>query len=175
MIELEMNGGDLSKLNSMINALTGKEVHAAIAAATRRTATMARTEAWRQIHSIYTIKQKDVYARTKITRANADGEVTLKVRGGFEPLSKYRYRVRKKTGITAIVKKGKGTVVPRSFLYNGRPMRREGAPRLPIQGLYEPAVPQLFGNPEVLDRIEQVVNENLPARLEHELERRLFQ
>lgn len=170
MIELEMSSSDLAKLNGLLNALTGKEVHAAINMATRRTSRMARTAAWREIHAIYTMKQRDVYARTHFTKA-ADGEVILMVRGGFEPLEKYRYYLSASNGVIAAVKRSNKVPVSRSFGLHGKPMRRKGATRFPINGLVEPGVPQLFGNPKVLAAIEKSVQDNLPERLEHEISR----
>ena len=61
----------------------------------------------------------------------------------------------------------------RSFALNGRFVAREGKERYPVKGLYGPAVPQLFGNPDVMEQMQERGSEVFDARLEHELDRLL--
>jgi hypothetical protein len=48
-----------------------------------------------------------------------------------------------------------------------------GRERYPVEGLYGPSVPQMFGNPDVLDAMQERGAEVFENRLAHEIERRL--
>lgn len=171
MIELEVSGKDLADFTNRLSMLSSSQIPKVITRATKRTAQMARTDAWKHIKGIYTISQAKVYERTKFTYG--DMETVLKVKGPMEGVERYRYRLSRSRGVKAIVKKGGGTFVPRSFEYNGTFFMREGKDRLPFKRILEPSVPQLFGNPEVMDAMEHAVEKSLPERLEHEISRLL--
>lgn len=71
------------------------------------------------------------------------------------------------------IKRDGGGRVPRSFTLNGHFVARAGKERYPVKGLYGPAVPQLFGNPEVMEEMQERGQEVFNSRLQHELERLL--
>lgn len=56
---------------------------------------------------------------------------------------------------------------------NGRFVARVGKSRYPVEGLYGPSVPQLYGNPEVMDIMQERGGQVFESRLEHEIERRI--
>ena len=72
-----------------------------------------------------------------------------------------------------MIKKGNSVRIPRSFAMNDRFVMREGASRYPVKGIYGPAVPQLFGNPQVVETMKTRGMEMFARRLEHEISRRM--
>jgi len=158
------------QLLGMLAGLKSQGVQKAIQRASKRAATAARTEGTKSIRSIYTMKSGNLKARTQI-RKEDDG-TTILVRGSTEPVSRYRASKRK-YGVFVAIKRDGGGRVPRSFTLNGHFVARAGKERYPVKGLYGPAVPQLFGNPEVMEEMQERGQEVFNSRLQHELERLL--
>lgn len=158
------------QLLGTLAGLKSQGVQKAIQRASKRAATAARTAGTKSIRSIYTMKSGNLKARTQI-RKEDDG-TTILVRGSTEPVSRYKASKRK-YGVFVAIKRDDGGRVPRSFTLNGHFVARAGKERYPVKGLYGPAVPQLFGNPEVMEEMQERGQEVFNSRLQHELERLL--
>ena len=158
------------QLLGTLAGLKSQGVQKAIQRASKRAATAARTAGTKSIRSIYTMKAGNLKARTQI-RKEDDG-TTILVRGSTEPVSRYKASKRK-DGVFVAIKRDGGGRVPRSFTLNGHFVARAGKERYPVKGLYGPAVPQLFGNPEVMEEMQERGQEVFNSRLQHELERLL--
>ena len=158
------------QLLGTLAGLKSQGVQKAIQRASKRAATAARTAGTKSIRSIYTMKSGNLKARTQI-RKEDDG-TTILVRGSTEPVSRYKASKRK-YGVFVAIKRDGGGRVPRSFTLNGHFVARAGKERYPVKGLYGPAVPQLFGNPEVMEEMQERGQEVFNSRLQHELERLL--
>ena len=158
------------QLLGTLAGLKSQGVQKAIQRASKRAATAARTAGTKSIRSIYTMKSGNLKARTQI-RKEDDG-TTILVRGSTEPVSRYKASKRK-YGVFVAIKRDGGGRVPRSFTLNGHFVARAGKERYPVKGLYGPAVPQLVGNPEVMEEMQERGQEVFNSRLQHELERLL--
>ena len=158
------------QLLGTLAGLKSQGVQKAIQRASKRAAPAARTAGPKSIRSIYTMKSGNLKARTQI-RKEDDG-TTILVRGSTEPVSRYKASKRK-YGVFVAIKRDGGGRVPRSFTLNGHFVARAGKERYPVKGLYGPAVPQLFGNPEVMEEMQERGQEVFNSRLQHELERLL--
>ncbi|WP_295157139.1 hypothetical protein [Selenomonas sp. AE3005] len=169
-IEIELNTD--AALNRMLNSLDNRNMYSAISAAAQRAAVHARKVGTKEIRKVYAVKAGTLKGKSNIKKA-ADGAV-LEVKGGSEPIKSYSVAAKRK-GIFVSVKKGKKTLVPRSFTLNNRFVARESSSRLPFRDLYGPAVPQLFGNPAVLEKVQEAGTEMFESRLMHEITRRLEQ
>lgn len=167
-LEIELNADDA--LIKVLNSLDSRNMYAAITASAKRAATHARKVGTKEIRQIYAVKSGTLKGRAKIKKVS-DGAV-MEVKGGSEPIKSYS-AVSKRKGIFVAVKKGKKTLVPRSFMLNNRFVARESSSRLPFRDLYGPAVPQLFGNPAVLNKMQEAGAEMFENRLAHEVMRRL--
>lgn len=165
-ISAEIEAAD--QLLDMLEQLRPKGLQKAIQRASKRAAIAARTAGTKSIRSIYTIKSGSLKARTQL-RNDANG-TTILVRGTTEPVSRYKSSKRK-YGVFVAIKRDGGGRVPRSFSLNGHFVARAGRERYPVKGLYGPAVPQLFGNPDVMEEMQDRGREIFNSRLEHELER----
>ncbi|MBR2214574.1 MAG: hypothetical protein IJ849_02305 [Selenomonadaceae bacterium] len=130
-----------------LQQLEPQNVYKASSAAAKRAMIAARTAGSRKIRQIYTMKARDINSRVTVKGTNGGAE--MKIKGPMEGVKKYR-SVMQKQGVFVIIKKGNRTRIPRSFTLNNSFLKREGASRFPIKGIYGPAVPQLFGNPEVV-------------------------
>ena len=158
------------QLLGTLAGLKSQGVQKAIQRASKRAATAARTAGTKSIRSIYTMKSGNLKARTQI-RKEDDG-TTILVRGSTEPVSRYKASKRK-YGVFVAIKRDGGGRVTRSFTLNGHFVARAGKERYPVKGLYGTAVPQLFGNPEVMEEMQERGQEVFNSRLQHELERLL--
>lgn len=169
-IEIEIPEKDYRELINTLQLLAPQQVYKASSAAAKRAMIAARTAGSRKIRQIYTIKARDVNSR--ITVKGVEGGAEMKIKGPMEGVKKYR-GVMRKQGVFAMIKKGNSTRIPRSFTMNDRFVMREGPARYPVKGIYGPAVPQLFGNPDVVDAMESRGQEMFITRLEHEIMRRM--
>lgn len=167
-IEIEMEAAEA--VITMLDSLSEEKAGRAIKAAAKRAATAARTEGSKRLRKIYTMRASDVKARTQI-KADSNGS-TLLIRGPVERVEKYKAKERA-AGIFVTIKRGNGGIVPRSFSYDGNFIARKGKARYPLKGLYGPSVPQLFGNAEILDAMQERGAEVMERRLEHEIDRML--
>lgn len=167
-IEIEMI--DDGRLSEIASRLGNSEMGRAITQAARRAALAARTAGTKQVHSVYTIKSSDLKSHISINSLS-DGAV-IDFRGGSEKVEKYKAKANQR-GVFVTIKRGNTTKVPRGFSLRGQFVARVGRERLPLKSLYGPSVPQLYGNPEVLEIMEERGNEVFETRLEHEIERRL--
>lgn len=167
-IEVSLEGKE--RILRLLHSLEEREMQKAVAVSAKRAATAARTEATKRIRQIYTIKSGDMKARAKI-ESSSDG-ATLRVRGPMEDVSMYTARM-KRRGLFVSIKRGNRTKVPRGFKLTGKFVAREGNSRYPLRALYGPAVPQLFGNPEVVEAMQERGGEVFETRLMHEIRYRL--
>ena len=170
MISIELDDASRVHVEAILQRFmnTGK-LSTAIKQASRRAAITARKAGAQEIRNTYTMKAGTIKSATSLS-TEAWG-TTLHDRGPEEPVTKYT-AARRKKGIFVSIKKGSGSIVPRSFDMTGRGFAaREGKPRHPVTGLFGPAVPQLYGNPDVVSRMTQEGMSMYEKRLLHELER----
>ena len=169
-IEIEIPEKEYRELLNVLQMLAPQSVYKASSAAAKRAMIAARAAGSRRIRQIYTIKARDINSR--ITVHGTEGGAEMRIKGPMEGVKKYRGNL-KRQGVFAMIKKGNSVRIPRSFSMNDRFLMREGPARYPVKGIYGPAVPQLFGNPEVVQVMEERGQEMFARRLEHEIMRRL--
>ena len=160
MISIEVRNQDIAKLEKTLARFSGDKIAACIDRATYRGALHARKVAIKQIRSIYTIKSSGLVS-------------TIDIKGPFLPVEHYR-AARRAKGIFVTIKKESGALVPMSFSKGGEGgvfRKRIGPKRYPIEGLHGPAIPQLYGNKDVVELMEQEGMNIYAERLMHELER----
>lgn len=167
-IELELSSD--RKLLQVLSGFNEENARKACVMAGKRAATAARAAGSRQIRSIYTMKAADVKAKARI-KGTGDGAV-IEIKGATEPVTKYKASKRK-SGIFVSVKRGGMKKVERGFTIGTHFVAREGRERYPIKSLYGPSVPQLYGNPDVMETMEERGSKVFADRLEHEIEFRL--
>lgn len=167
-VEIEIQGD--KKIMDTFATLSSKEIARATVAAAKRAGTAARTAGTKAIRGIYTIKAGDLKAKAQI-RADSDG-ATIIVKGAPESVKKYQAKSRKR-GIFVTIKRGNTTQIPRSFSLRAAFVARAGKDRYPLKGIYGPAIPQLFGNPDVVNAMIDRGSSVFEDRLEHEIEFRL--
>lgn len=170
MVEIEIPEKEFHQLMQTLQLLAPQAVYKASSAAAKRAMTAARTAGSRKIRQIYTIKARDINSR--ITVKGTEGGAEMRIKGPMEGVQRYR-STQKKQGVFAMIKKGNSQRIPRSFKLGDRFIMREGPARYPLKGIYGPAVPQLFGNPEVVKTMEERGQEMFARRLEHEIMRRM--
>ena len=139
-----------------------------------------RVTASREVAKIYTVRAGKVNEKIKVSKAsktNLEASVTWTGR----PMNLADFKVSPKEPrpaqrpvLKAGVLKSSGLKpVPGVFVANvksgRRAFKRTGKPRLPIESVYGPSIPQMLGNQEVVDAVQ--ASEVLDARLEHEITR----
>ncbi|MCR5176105.1 MAG: hypothetical protein K6C05_04580 [Anaerovibrio sp.] len=164
----ELTGEEM--LIRALNSLADKNINRIIATAAGRAATHARKVGTKEIRKVYTAKSGALKGKAQINKM-ADGAV-INIRGGSEPVKSFSAIVKGK-GIFVAIKRNKKALIPRSFMLNNRFVARDSTSRLPFHDLYGPSVPQLFGNPDVLSKMEEAGADMFERRLIHEITRRL--
>lgn len=169
MIEIAVYRASARALEEQLYAMSGEKVHAAMSRAAKRAASHGKTIGTKHVRKTYTIDAASVKAATSI-RTTQDGAV-LRIAGPRKSAGHYKAKKRK-GGIFLSVKKGSGDIVPRSFAYSNTFWKREkGVPRLPIERIFGPAVPQLFGNNAIKNEIADEAMKKYEERIRHEVGR----
>ena len=167
-MEVSLEGKE--KILRLLDALDESEMQKAVAVSAKRAATAARTAATKRIRQIYTMKASDMKARSKIESTD-DGAI-LYIRGSMEDVRKFSANLNRR-GVFVSIKRGNRYKVPHAFKLQETFVARKNTKRYPIRGLYGPAVPQLFGNPEVAEAMQERGSEVFETRLMHEIDYRL--
>ena len=168
MIEIEVSRESAKALEEQLQALSGDKVHAAISRAAKRAATHAKTIGTKHVRKTYTIDAASIKSATSI-RMVEDGAV-LKIAGPRKSAGHYKAKKRK-GGVFVSIKKGSGDIVPRSFAYSNTFFKRSSKSRLPIERIFGPAVPQLFGNDAIKNEIAESAMKKYEERIRHEVGR----
>lgn len=168
MIEIKVSRESVKALEEQLQALKGDKVYKVIPAAAKRAATHAKRIGTRHVKKTYTIDTASIKAATNI-RTTRDG-ATLRIVGPRKSVGHYKAKKRKGS-IFISIKKGSGGISRRAFAYSNTFFRREGKDRLPIERIFGPAVPQLFGNNAIKEQIAEAAMKKYEERIRHEVGR----
>ncbi|MBQ8698576.1 MAG: hypothetical protein IJ521_06225 [Schwartzia sp.] len=168
MIEIEVSRASAKALEEQLAALKGEKVYAAMSQAAKRAASHAKRIGTKHVRQTYTIDAASVKAATSIR--GTQGGAVLRIAGPRKSAGHYKAKKRK-GGIFVSVKKGSGDIVPRSFAYSNTFFKRQGKDRLPIERIFGPAVPQLFGNDAIKEEIAAEAMKKYEERIRHEVGR----
>jgi hypothetical protein len=168
LVEIDLSRETANNVETSLRSMHGEKVYAAMGNAAARAASSARTVGKKSVRQIYTVKPAAIKSSISIKRI-PKGAVLRVV--GYRLSAKNYKATKRKKGIFVSVKKGSGDIVPRSFSYGDKFMRRKGAARFPIKGITSPAVPQLFGNAAVREEMAKEAMKKYEERLRHEVGR----
>ena len=141
-----------------------------------------KTDSARETRKEYKVKARDIRDSLRISRSTPS-KLMAEARGSGHriPLAKFGARParpggrRPKRGISVHVKSRK--VLRSSFMARIRGhvgvFTRKGDASLPIEQKYGPAVPEMIGNPDVLERMTQGAQARFEKNLDHEINRTL--
>lgn len=161
------------------------DVRKSFYSALNRTSQRLKTESGRKARETYIVKSKAVTDQVVLRRGSMSSMSSeLRWKGGNIPLMKFRTNPKSANGkrprvLRAAVKRAggnkpiKGAFVSQMGSGHEGVFRRTTKKRLPVEELYGPAVPVMLNNPEVVNHLERVAQEEMDKRLEHELNRRL--
>lgn len=141
--------------------------------AINRGLTAMRTAISKETRSKYVVKAKDIKDTLEVKKASSrhlSGKIVST--GSPLDLTKFRYRIKKRGGIYAQVKKGGGGTLPHSFFVttgNAGLYHRVSRERLPIQREFGPSIPQMIGNEAVSTKIQERGREVFERELAHQI------
>lgn len=146
----------------------------ATANASQRSITAARTIGVKTMRSEYTIKSSAAKSHMMIRHGRDAYTRELVVTGSPMRLIEFKHSKRA-DGVFVSVKNGGGGVINSSFFTVGRHgvgvFVRTTSSRLPIQEQYGPSVPQMMGNPTVVEAMQKRGAEVFEERMAHEISR----
>lgn len=174
MVELELDKSAVQTIEKALETLKEDRVRRVCQAASKRAATTARKAGTQALRNIYAIKGVSVVkSGVSINKLNDGTE--MRIKGGYTSAQKYfKVKSLKRKGVFVSIKKGTETKVPNGFVSTaGIFMKRQGKDRYPLKGIYGPALPQMFGNENVMNAMQKEGMEMYEKRLYHELERAL--
>lgn len=180
-VTVDLNQQMLAQVQSRLGDLSNKAPNV-LTSALNRTVTNVASNISKEVRKEYNIKAFDVkqtITKTKASRTRMTAVVSSK--GTPIPLDRFKLSPRavqpkRKKPIKAGVKKGGLREVIGAFVsdLNGiKVFQREGKKRLPVKRLYGPSIPQMLGNQEVVNRINQEGALMFNNRINHEIERLL--
>jgi hypothetical protein len=168
MVEIDWSRESANNIETRLRSMHGDKLYAAMGNAAARAASSARTVGKKSVRQIYTVKPAAIKSSISIKRI-PKGAILRIV--GYRLSTKNYKAAKRKKGIFVSVKKGSGDIVPRSFAYGDKFIRRKGDARFPIKGITSPAVPQLFGNAAVREEMAKEAEKKYEERLRHEVSR----
>lgn len=179
MINVEFDRRTLREIENRIGPFT-RRTPSAISNAINRAVTNVNSNIKKEVRKEYNIKAKDIQStltKTRATKTNLTGEVVSS--GDLIALDKFKVspktvNPRRKTPIKIGVKKDGLKPVLRAFVtdINGlKVMERKGKPRLPINRLFGPSIPQMIDNDGVREKIIQEGQQMFLNRFDHEINR----
>ena len=172
--------------------LTPDEVNRALVPAINRAADAAKTEAFKQATSQYTIKRKDVVDTLRVHKASAGQSnpgAELVFTGARIPI--LQFKVKPQAGFSfkgmpragrprmfVQVRKDGGRSSRSLFVANmhgdkgkARAWRRTSEERFPVKAGKGPSMPQMVGNSQSVEAIQSKASDVLARRVDHELAR----
>ena len=175
-VALTIDKPALQRFEKIVRKLYGGGVDQVLGWAAKRAADTASKVGRQKIKEKYYIKPGYLRRGISIVPYGTSGAMMI-VRGWREYVGHYKAKPKAK-GIFVAVKRGNLKLIPKSFnkginKYTESQeetfFKRLGFERFPIKKLCGPAVPQLFGNPEVLEEMSKAALERYAQRAEHEL------
>ena len=179
-------------IENSVGRLSPRLLTVAVARALNHTAAKAQTAVSREIRKVYNIKARDVRKAMRRSRARATHlEARIDLSGAPLPLLAFGARATK-TGVSVAIKLGERKRIERAFVqkmpsghegvfarggyqrgqFQFRTKRiARGGNDLPIAELTSLAIPQALANAQVMDSIARGIERDMPARLQHELQR----
>lgn len=174
MIELELDRKGIAVAEAAMHALSDDKIARIVQRSSRRAAIAARKAGTQAIREIYAVKGAGV-VKSGVSFISLTDGTEIRVKGNY-PLAEKMYKTKvKKSGIFVSIKKGTEAKVERGFVSpkSGLFVQRQGRDRMPLKGVYGPALPQLFGNARVQDAMQEEGMDMYEKRLWHELDRAL--
>ena len=174
MVELELDTSAVAAIEKTLERLKEDRVRRIYKDASKRAAITARKAGIKALGNIYAFKFVSVVKYSiPINKLNDGAE--MRIKGGYTSAQKYfKIKSFKRKGVFVSIKKGIETQVPKGFVSKaGIFMQRKGKDRYPLKGIYGPALPQMFGNENIMDAMQKEGMETYEKRLYHELERAL--
>ena len=169
MIRIDVENAE--KLKRAISMLSVRELYKAIGAAGKRAARHGVTVGSKKLREVYNIKA-GIAKRHMTVKADRPIETIIRIEGTTERVQNFRGTQSRRGGIFVSIKKGSGSIIPRSFTQSGLFLMREGAERYPLKGIYGPSVPQMACADTVLEATTTAAMEMYEKRIIHEIERR---
>ncbi|HLU48562.1 MAG TPA: phage tail protein [Planctomycetota bacterium] len=179
MIEIEANLDELKR--RLPSEKTAKIV---MWRALNRGATAGKTHAARELARNYAVRVSRAKHSSSVKKASQeDLEASVVFRG--RPLNITAFKVSpsspqpsRRPVLRAVIRKSEGPIkIPGAFLAplraGVRGMRRKGKPRLPIEGVFGPAVPSMVSAEGLRESVLERMREVVLSRLDHEVNREL--
>lgn len=177
---IEIDSHELRNVQRQLGAYQDK-APTAISRTLNRVAANAKTNIGRKTRETYVVKAKDINQTMTVRKANKTTlNALIASRGERVPLDKFKYSPKNPRpgkpprALKVAVKKDGTKELLHAFVadINGNKIfEREGKSRLPIKRLFGPAIPQMAGNEEVRNFVEQEAEKLYQRRLEHEIDR----
>lgn len=183
MISITLRGDDIEKAKRVL-AMLGDQARPAVARAVNRAVQGVATDAGQMGGRLYNVRSGDVKKSFTLVKASPGNLTGMAVSKGkvlslrlFSP-SPGPGKKRPAGGLSVVIKRQSGRLrVSGAFwgmLSRGNAasvFRRLGNVRLPIEKLFGPSVPQMLGNKNVADRIQEKAAERYGTNLDHEINR----
>ena len=132
----------------------------------------------KRVREHYSILDRDVektLSVSKATRSNLEAEIVS--RGPALGLHHYRYSPKgedttganRKRVRVSVRREGGMKPLGQAFVWRGKIMQRVGKDRFPVEKLSGPSIPSIIGNPEIAEGIEEMADEMIADRIDHEV------
>lgn len=180
-VRIVIDNAELQRVQDKLGEIKHKAPNA-IASALNRAITNVKANVPKEVRQNYHVKAGDVKQTLKIMKASAS-KLQGEVKSSGQTLGLDNLKVspktvnpKRKSQLKIAVKKGSTKQVLGAFIasINGtKVFKRDGKGRLPISRLMGPSVPQMIGNEETVNKINQEAKNTYETRINHEINRLL--
>lgn len=176
-MRIVVNDDELKRVQEQLGELQRKAPNV-IAKSLNRSLSHINTTIRKEVRDEYTVKAQEVKDRLESVRASTS-RLAAKVTAKGRPLGLEKFRVnpktvnpRRKKQLKISVKKGSAKEILGAFIGNQgneKVFIRDGKPRLPISRLFGPSVPQMIGNDEIVEQINESAYVTYQKNINHEI------
>ena len=176
-MRIVVDDDELKRVRQQLGELQHKAPNV-ISRALNRSLTNINTTIRKGVRTKYTVQATDVKDRLDSVRASPS-KLAAKVTAKGRPIGLDKFKVspktvnpRRKKQLKISVKKGSAKEILGAFIGNQgneKVFIRDGKPRLPISRLFGPSVPQMIGNNEVVEQINQSAYETYHKNINYEI------
>ena len=178
-VRIVINDSEMRAIQRRLGTFADKAPNAISNALNRAVSTMSSNIS-KEVRKDYHVKATDVKSTLKIFRASKS-KLSAEIKSSGEALGLDKFKVspktvnpKRKSQLKIAVKNDGVKKILGAFVANlngTKVFTRDGKKRLPISRKFGPSVPQMVGNENIVEKINELGNVTYHTRLNHEINR----
>ena len=155
------------ELRTALQRMSSQDVPKAIKAGVRYAARGGRTAIAKNIRAHYTLTSGRIKdGRSMGNPEFRDGGQTAVIRTSRKPITAMQFKARQtKAGLTMAIYRGQRTLVKSGFIAKGKPFKRRGPARMPLDVIHGPSIHAIYTGGRFAGQIQQATEKRIEEQL----------